>query len=509
MNTPRNSLSIVLITCSIGLLMALQFFWLRKVYRDEEHGFRKETSFIFRNTMFALNDSALQKSIQPMQTDSSVSKSVGEIRVVRTSKTIDSLTFRKIQSDLPFTVHDSSANIQVYLSGSHGGDSAILHDLKPLVSRIRRDRQQRYFSIRLKSDSIPIATVNKEYQISLSKAGFENPFLITRLEPPQDDYAVKGDSTKRDFHDPDKVILTPLGAFQIGFPGLQWIIVKKIIPQIVFALILTLITISSFILLYRSLRSQQRLMQIKNDFISNMTHELKTPVATVSVALEALKNFSAIDNPKLTQEYLDIAKHELDRLTIMTDKILDISIFESKGVQFEPENTNLDKIIQDMLASMKMVIDKRNAQVRYESEGTSFELMGGAMHLTNLIYNLMDNALKYSNENPMIEITLKDEVQKLVLSVKDNGSGIPQEYQRKVFEKFFRIPSGNIHNAKGYGLGLSYVASVVKSHHGIIDVVSKSNEGSTFIITIPRAPGKMFKKVFTMSSAKNKPSTES
>jgi signal transduction histidine kinase len=389
-------------------------------------------------------------------------------------------------------LQDSTANIQVYISrGAHENDS-LVRVLKPLVSRLREDRHERFFSIRLNADSVPIKTINKTYKSNLSKADITIPFLLTRMEPPNS--PILGiDSIDR-----DKLTFTPAGAFEITFLELRWIILKKIIPQILFASVLTLITISAFILLYRSLRSQQLLMDIKNDFINNMTHELKTPVATVSVALEALKNFSAIDNPKLTQEYLDIAKHELDRLSIMTDKILDASIFESKGIQFEPENVNIDHIIQDMLTSMKATFEKFNAQVIYEKNGANFEIMGGALHLINVIYNLMDNALKYSTEKPIINIALTDDVQKLILSVRDNGIGIASEYQHKIFEKFFRIPSGNVHNSKGYGLGLSYVASVVKSHFGIIDVDSKTGEGSAFTITIPRTPGKMFKKSFAI-----------
>ncbi len=497
MSTSRNSLSIVLITCSIGLLMALQFFWLRKVYRDEEHGFHKETSFIFRNMAFALSDSALQKSIRPMRSDS------GPVLKLRTTKVTDTLLFRRSHSELPISLRDSTANIQVYISpGAYENDS-LVHVLKPLVSRLRQGRKERFFSIRLNADSIPLRVMNKEYKNTLAKAGIAIPFLLTRLEPPTSAPA------EMDSFDRDKVILTPAGAFEITFLGLQWVIFKKIIPQILFALVLTLITISSFVLLYRSLRSQQRLMEIKNDFINNMTHELKTPVATVSVAIEALKNFSAIDNPKLTQEYLDIAKHELDRLSIMTDKILDVSIFESKGIQFEPENINVDHIIQDMLTSMKMAFEKCNAQVTYEKKGENFEILGGAVHLTNVIYNLMDNALKYRTENPIINIVLKEDIRKLVLSVQDNGIGIASEYQRKIFEKFFRIPSGNVHNSKGYGLGLSYVASVVESHYGVIEVDSKTGEGSTFIITIPRPPGKMFKKSLAIKFRRNRPSIKS
>ncbi|HOX83669.1 MAG TPA: HAMP domain-containing sensor histidine kinase [Chryseolinea sp.] len=474
MITPRNSLSIVMITSSIVLLMALQFFWLRKVYRDEEHGFRKETGFIFRNTMFALNDSVLQKNIRPMKSDSN------SIRIIRTTQTTDSVMFGRRHSDLPFTFQDSTANIQVYISpDSHDGDS-LVHALRPLVSRIRENRQQRFFSIRLKSDTIPITIVNGVYRSSLLKAGFNTAFFLTRLEPPPDGHI------KKEFDDPDKVILTPSGAFQIQFPGLQWIIFRKIIPQILFALFLTLITISAFIILYKSLRSQQRLMEIKNDFINNMTHELKTPVATVSVAIEALQNFNVLDNPKLASEYLSIAQSELKRLTLMTDKILKTSVFEKNGIDMHRENVDVNQMVLEVIDSMELVASKQKATISFKKEGENFTVNGSAEHLENVFYNLLDNAIKYSHEKSIIEITIKELAHYVTYSIHDNGIGIPKSYQKKIFDKFFRVPHGDIHTTKGYGLGLSYVASVVKSHGGTVQVESEEGRGSCFVVSLPK-----------------------
>jgi two-component system phosphate regulon sensor histidine kinase PhoR len=237
--------------------------------------------------------------------------------------------------------------------------------------------------------------------------------------------------------------------------------------------------------MYKNLRAQQKLMQIKNDFISNVTHELKTPVATVSVALEALKNFNALDDPKRTSEYLDIAQNELNRLTLMTDKILKTSVFEDKGVELKIEVVDLDVIISQVLASMKLVFEKRNTILNYSKTGTSFSLGGSREHLTNILYNLVDNGLKYSPEKSVLDIRLTNAGGKMQLVVRDEGIGISREYQKKIFEKFFRVPSGDVHNIKGYGLGLSYVASVVKSHGGEIFVESEPGKGSAFTIILP------------------------
>jgi signal transduction histidine kinase len=241
--------------------------------------------------------------------------------------------------------------------------------------------------------------------------------------------------------------------------------------------------------MYRSLRAQQRLMELKNDFISNVTHELKTPVATVSVALEALRDFNALENRERTKEYLNIAQSELNRLTLMTDKILKASAFENQGVSFATERVNIKKITDEVLTSMKLVFDKKKLTVNYISTGSDFELQGSEVHLTNVVYNLVDNALKYSPENSAIDIQLKNSEAQLELLIRDYGIGIPKAYHKKVFEKFFRVPTGDVHNVKGYGLGLNYVASIIQSHNGTVTLDSEPGKGSLFTIIIPRVNG--------------------
>lgn len=226
-------------------------------------------------------------------------------------------------------------------------------------------------------------------------------------------------------------------------------------------------------------------MQLKNDLISNITHELKTPVATVSVALEAMQNFRALDNPALTAEYLTIAQQELKRLTLMTDKILKTSSFEATGLEIKTEDTDIENIISEVLTSLKLVFEKHQAQVSFEKEGYDFTIRANREHITNVVYNLLDNAIKYSQPGCQIHVRLVKNQQGIQLSVQDNGIGIPAEHQSKVFDKFFRVPTGDVHNARGYGLGLSYVASVVKSLKGTLELKSEAGKGSIFTITLP------------------------
>ena len=287
----------------------------------------------------------------------------------------------------------------------------------------------------------------------------------------------------------ERAMIGPVHSYFAVFPSMRSNVIKKIMPQILFSVFLTTITIAAFVVMYRNLRTQERVMQMKNDFIGNVTHELKTPIATVSVALEALKDFHALKNPARTAEYLDIAQHELNRLSLMTDKILNASVFEQQGVAFIPGVVKLDEIVKQVTESLKVVLDKKNIQTSVSLHGSSFELKGSEMHLTNVVFNLLDNAIKYSAANTSIEISLRSNEQEINLAIQDHGMGIDKLYHKKIFEKFFRVQQGDVHNTKGHGLGLNYVADVVHSHRGDISIESSLGQGSCFTLRLPRNAG--------------------
>ena len=228
--------------------------------------------------------------------------------------------------------------------------------------------------------------------------------------------------------------------YQAIFDDYQWFLTKKIIPQTSFSFFLIAITTLSFLLIFRSLQQQRRLTELKNDFVSNVTHELKTPIATVSVAIEALSNFNVLQNPAQTKEYLEISKNELNRLTILVDKVLKMSIFEQKDLALKVEIIDFKALVENVLATMKLQFEKYQADIDYDFVGTNFSLEGDAIHLTNVIYNLLENALKYSPE-PIISIRLTEENHKIKLSIQDNGIGISEAYLPKIFDKFFRVPT--------------------------------------------------------------------
>jgi signal transduction histidine kinase len=273
-------------------------------------------------------------------------------------------------------------------------------------------------------------------------------------------------------------------AYQATFGSPVRYILGRMVWPMAAGLLLLGFTVMAFVVMYRNLQQQRRLAQYKNDFISNMTHELKTPISTIKVAVEALRHFDALDDPKRTREYLDISALELHRLSMLVDKVLKLSLLEKKVVEFHLTVFDLRELAAEVIAEMRLPFEKAGAVVQLTADGV-LNVRGDRAHLSSVISNLLDNALKYSKEAPVITVGVWREDGMVLLTVTDNGIGVPVAYQGRIFDKFFRVPSGDHHNIKGYGLGLNYVQDIVQIHKGIIAVESKEGKGSTFTIKLP------------------------
>lgn len=260
-------------------------------------------------------------------------------------------------------------------------------------------------------------------------------------------------------------------------------ILGHMVPQSLFILVLLSVTAVAFVASYRSLKAQINLSVMKDDFISNMSHELKTPIATVKVALEALNNYNIIDNPKLNREYLGMAASEMDRLELLATRVLNTSLLENGKIYLQQESYDLQQLVQEVLQSMQLRLQKAGATVNIETSGRSFTVPIDKLHIQGVLVNLVDNSLKYGNKPVHINICLQEVNGKVQLAFADNGPGIPEEYTEKVFEKFFRVPTANLHNTKGHGLGLSYAAQVMRQHNGSIDVSNVAEGGCRFTLS--------------------------
>jgi signal transduction histidine kinase len=479
----RNYLPVALMAFSLVLLLVLQGFWLRSAYLDAKDELRKDASLMLRNTVFDLKDSMIQRNIQAVpgqRFQRIIARDLRDTLHMRQPMPPDFLRFLGHDS-LHINDDSSGARVEIVYSGTPLKDDSLKKILRPVITRMTQDKNQKNFFIRLGMDSLHVHDIRVRYQLALSKSGLSLPFTIKRIEGPGASFAEQGDTFLT-----EPASVSPLDNYVAHFHQLTAYLVGRIKIEILFSLFLTLVTLSAFVVMYRSVRSQQRLVRLKNDFISNVTHELKTPIATVSVALEALQNFKGINNPNMTEEYLAIAQQELKRLSVLTDKVLTTSLFDENGVRIETETVSLTQMVDTIVGSQRLVFEKLGARAEVIHIGSSFDVPGSSIHLTNVVHNLIDNALKYCDAQPHLIIQLRDAGHEVVLSVKDNGIGIPLAYQKKVFEKFFRMPTGDVHTVKGYGLGLSYVSSVVHAHKGRIELISVPGEGSTFTIHLPR-----------------------
>ncbi len=326
-------------------------------------------------------------------------------------------------------------------------------------------------------DSLRISEIDTAFRQSLKRQNLDIPFSVTRSDSTFTEGVQRLHEVTFGFAHPVMYRLH----LRNTFPYL----LKQIFQPILFSILLLGITILSFVVLYRNLLRQKKLAVLKNEFISNITHELKTPIATVGVAIEALKNFNAMDDPKRTKEYLDISQSELQRLSLLVDKVLKLSMFEKKELDLKFENVNLQQIVEEVVGSLRLQLEKNKAAVALTQEG-DMQLQGDHLHLLSVVFNLLDNAIKYSKQAPSIGIDLRGKENDIIMTITDNGIGIEPEYKAKVFEKFFRVPQGDTHNARGYGLGLSYVAEVVEKHNGHISLESQPGSGTTFVITLPK-----------------------
>ncbi len=274
-------------------------------------------------------------------------------------------------------------------------------------------------------------------------------------------------------------------ALDIYFPHQGQFIIRSLGILFGSSLIFTLFILLTFLYTLRTILNQKKLSEIKSDFINNMTHEFKTPIATINLATDNIANPMIIKNPEHISSFLKIIKEENKRMNNQVERVLQMSLIEKRDFQLMPVEKDIHLIINDAVQKMQLLAQQKSAVIssHLNADKTIFNI--DEVHFTNVIVNLLENALKYSKENPVIDILTLNNKNGIEISIRDNGIGMSKEQQAKVFEKFFRATKGNIHNVKGFGLGLSYVKAIMLQHGGNIFVKSKLGEGSEFTLFLP------------------------
>ena len=281
--------------------------------------------------------------------------------------------------------------------------------------------------------------------------------------------------------------LSPDEMLIVVLPGIKSLVFKSLKWRIITSAFFTLIILAAFYLTVRTMLRQKKLGEIKNDFINNMTHEFKTPIATISLAVDAMRNEKVIQDRAKMAYFSGIIKEENQRMNRQVETILKASQLEKQEVDLNLKPLNAHEIVKDVADNFVLQLESKQGKVDLYLNAEKDMIDGDEVHFSNLVNNLIDNAVKYAKENvpPQIKITTSNTAKHFIFRIEDNGIGMNRDTLKKIFERFYRAHTGNIHNVKGFGLGLSYVKTMVEAHNGSIKAESTLGKGSTFTLEIP------------------------
>ena len=330
-------------------------------------------------------------------------------------------------------------------------------------------------------------------EASLEKHGIKNDFhysitdengllVLSNFENIDNSILERSTSYSVEFLNDD--LFTEKRVFTLYILKLRWSIAKSFTPVLILSMVLILIILGTFIYSIRVIQNQKKNTRIKTDFINNMTHELKTPIATIGLACEALtdKNIK-LDNTSQNR-FLKTIKSENERLGKLVENVLESSVSVKASPELKLEVFNIEEVIKKAIKSIQLSYNTRNGKIKTDFLAQNKIIEADKLHITNVIHNLLDNSLKYSSKSPLVNISTRDVIGGLIIRIKDNGIGIAKDNHKRIFEKLFRVPTGDLHNVKGFGLGLSYVKSIIDLHNGKIMVESKLGNGSTFTVNL-------------------------
>ena len=277
-----------------------------------------------------------------------------------------------------------------------------------------------------------------------------------------------------------------MGVVNIHFPNMSSYIfssVKFMIPALIFTGVLLITFIFTIVVIFR----QKRFSEMRNDFINNMTHEFKTPISSISLAAQMLKDDTITKSPTMLSHLSGVIVDETKRLRFQVEKVLQMSMFDHKKVTFKKRDLELNELVEGVINTFTLKVEASGGKIDSSLAATSSKVYVDEMHLTNVVFNLMDNAVKYKKEDVDIHLNVRtwNDATHVYLSIADNGIGIKKENLKKIFEKFYRVHTGNRHDVKGFGLGLAYVKQIVDLHKGTIHAESEIGKGTKFIIKLP------------------------
>ena len=347
-------------------------------------------------------------------------------------------------------------------------------EIKQIIRKVfdKQDLKNVPFEFSISSNSLVVDELASENFYRMQPDTINNIQKVIILESPS------GSNSEGISQEEALTILIP-HAKNLIWKGMTWFIVG--------AVLFTLIIMCAFFLTVRALLKQKKVSEIKSDFINNMTHEFKTPLATISLAVDALKNDKVSGNKEKMDYFTAIIKEENKRMNKQVETILQAALLDKQEVQLNLKKLHAHEMINSALNNIHLQVEEKQGQLETNLANGNDVVMADEVHFTNLINNLLDNAVKYSKENLKIMLSTQITGKEFRLKIEDNGIGMNKETLNRIFEKFYRAHTGNLHNVKGFGLGLSYVKTMVDAHNGHIKAESTPGKGTTFYLNFPLA----------------------
>ena len=461
----------IIVLSSISLIgfLIIQYYWAKNNFEEKKLNIQNVISICNQEIIEEIEDLIVEKSTKLI-----IPKSFSSINSINNNihdeKTlVDSLVSQlELIEDENFMVKRKTIIdiVNRHLSLNINFDLDQLLDEEELIEIIDQVMDQHnlnleyFYSITNSSGLILFSNFEKkENELLINSTIFSDEFLID------------------DIYNERKI-------FSLYIMNLEKSIIRSFSSIFLISISLITIVIGTFFYSIKIINNQKKITQIKSDFINNMTHELKTPIATIGLACEALKDKDIELNKPMKDKFLSTITNENERLGKLVETVLQNTISDKGTPELKLEIFNIEEIIEKAMKSIQLSFDKKEGSIETDFMALNKIVEADKLHITNVIYNLLDNSLKYSENKPLVKISTRDVIGGLVIRIKDNGIGIAKDNQEKIFEKLFRVPTGNIHNVKGFGLGLSYVKSIMELHQGSIKVESKLGHGSTFLISL-------------------------
>jgi len=489
--TARHKLMAALMISSQLLLTAFVGYWLWGQYRGERTQLHGQLADEFSSVQDQLLDSVLMKHLVIPSLDDSIlvriheRESGAEIAGTDTARVV--ITMQHAVSEYPDTAEFSALQWEA----AHTHDS-VLRSID--VTSVITDEERMVRSVKLFIDSNPDA-FQGDTGVFIYAMNLDSAALVRNMEGAMEkngwNFSLEWPGEDPPRSGPDRKQGIVVGGPPLShLPALlvdhyQGYLIRSIFPQILFGLVLLVLTASAFLFTYRSLLRQLALSKLREGFISNISHELKTPVSTVKIALEALRTYDLQKDPGQSREYLDMAARELDRLENLIGKVLQHQMLNHPSQVLHKETCDLTDLTRGVVHTLEGHLRETGGKITLSGEGGPCNVLADRIYLEGTIMNLIDNSMKYGGDPPEIRIKIECGEKGTTLSVTDNGPGIPEEYRNQVFEEFFRIPAGDRHNVKGYGLGLNFAAQVMAQHEGSIDFHNLPEGGCCFTLHFP------------------------